>query len=307
MQETIQEESPSADDTMDEPVMKPPKTPEEVKEDKEKSEVQNDDEKVPDELEKVPEQMPETVPEKVPEDVPEEVPETVPEQETEKVEPMKKEVTRVTRRMTRSRNNSQENKTAPEVEVIPVLNTITEDKSENQSEMEVEESGLKKDEINEVQQEEMAEDKQEEELNSEVEMIQSTGRKVSVQLDRVKTPSKTRRGRSRQNSEEKEILKTVTPLNLEAISEEKVAEEVKETEEKVDEKKTRRGGRTKKGIEIDLEKAKPARKTASKKSKKKSEILELDFDPVQMLDEVDSKEGKISCHTFNHKLWSHII
>ena len=197
--------------------------------------------------------------------------------------------------MTRSRNNSQENKTVPEVEVIPVLNTITEDKSENQSEMEVEESGLKKDE---VQQEEMAEDKQEEELNSEVEMIQSTGRKVSVQLDRVKTPSKTRRGRSRQNSEEKEIVKTVTPLNLEAISEEKVNEE--ETEEKVDEKKTRRGGRTKKGIEIDLEKAKPARKTATKKSKKKSEILELDFDPVQMLDEVDSKEGKISCHT---SLW----
>ena len=301
MQETIQEESPSADDTMYEPVMKPPKTPEEVKEDKEKSEVQNE---VPEELENVPENVPEKVPEEVseeiPEEIPEEVPEAVPEKETEKVEPMKKEVTRVTRRMTRSRNNSQENKTASEVEVIPVLNTITEDKSENQSGMEVEESGLKKDGIHEVRLEEMAEDKQEEELNSEVEMIQSTGRKVSVQLDRVKTPSKTRRGRSRQNSEEKEIVKTVTPLNLEAISEEKVAEEVKETEEKVDEKKTRRGGRTKKGIEIDLEKAKPARKTASKKSKKKSEILELDFDPVQMLDEVDSKEGKISCHT---SLW----
>ena len=301
MQETIQEESPSADDTMYEPVMKPPKTPEEVKEDKEKSEVQNE---VPEELENVPENVPEKVPEEVseeiPEEIPEEVPEAVPEKETEKVEPMKKEVTRVTRRMTRSRNNSQENKTASEVEVIPVLNTITEDKSENQSGMEVEESGLKKDGIHEVRLEEMAEDKQEEELNSEVEMIQSTGRKVSVQLDRVKTPSKTRRGRSRQNSEEKEIVKTVAPLNLEAISEEKVAEEVKETEEKVDEKKTRRGGRTKKGIEIDLEKAKPARKTASKKSKKKSEILELDFDPVQMLDEVDSKEGKISCHT---SLW----
>ena len=86
-------------------------------------------------------------------------------------------------------------------------------------------------------------------------------------------------------------------MDLEAISEEKVNEEVteeklKETEEKVDEKKTRRGGRTKKGLEIDLDKAKPARKTATKKSKKKSEILELDFDPVQMLDEVDSKEGK---------------
>ena len=98
-------------------------------------------------------------------------------------------------------------------------------------------------------------------------------------------------------------MKTVAPLNLEAISEEKVNEEkveVKEkvdAEEKVDEKKTRRGGRTRKGLEIDLEKAKPARKTAAKKSKKKSEILELDFDPVQMLDEVDSKEGKIFCHT----------
>jgi len=41
-----------------------------------------------------------------------------------------------------------------------------------------------------------------------------------------------------------------------------------------------------------LEKAKPARKTTAKKSNKKSEILELDFDPIEMLDEVDSKEGK---------------
>jgi len=112
-----------------------------------------------------------------------------------------------------------------------------------------------------------------------------------VNLERVKTPSKTRRGRSRQNSEEKEIdqtEKTVVSTNLEAISEEKVNTEVKETEEK----KTRRGGRTKKGIEIDLEKAKPAKKTTVKKSKKKIEILELDFDPIQMLEQVDSKEGK---------------
>ena len=273
MQEIVQEESPSADDATDEPVMKPPKTPEEVKEDKENTEVQNEDQK----------ESENSAPEKVPEKVPEEVPE----EEIEKSESVEKEAPRVTRRMTRSRNNSQENKTVPEVEVTPAvnLNTITEDKSENQ--MEVEESDKN---VEEIQDEEKAEDKQEEELNSEIEMAQSTGRKVSVNLERVKTPSKTRRGRSRQNSEEKEIVKTVVPLNLEEISE--VNDEAKESEIEVTEKKTRRGGRTKKGLEIDLEKAKPARKTTAKKSNKKSEILELDFDPIEMLDEVDSKEGK---------------
>lgn len=261
MQEIVQEESPSADDAIDEPVMKPPKTPEAVKKDKEKSEVLNDDEKVP-------------------------------EKEVEKLEPVKKGVTR---RMTRSRNNSQETKITPEVVVHPAVNldTITEDKSKSQSEMEVEESDKKDEKLEEIQEvEEVVEDKQKEELNSEIKMTQSTGRKVSVNLERVKTPSTTRRGRSRQNSEEKEIVKTDVSLNLVAITEEQVNEDVKETEEKIDEKKTRRGGRTKKKLEIDLEKAKPARKTATKKSKKKNEILELDFDPIQMLEEVDSKEGK---------------
>ena len=264
MQEIVQEESPSADDGTDEPVMKPPKTPEEVKEDEEKTQVSNEDQN---ESEK---------------SVSEKVPEKEIESTTEKLKPVEKEAPRVTRRMTRSRNNSQENKTVPEVEVTPAvnLNTITEDKTENQMEVESD----KKVEENQT------EETKEEELNSEIEMTQSTGRKVSVNLERVKTPSKVRRGRSRQNSEEKEIVKTVVPLNLEAISEEKVNDEAKEPEIEVTEKKTRRGGRTKKGLEIDLEKAKPARK--AKKSKEKTAILELDFDPIQMLEEVDSKEGK---------------
>ena len=266
MQEIVQEESPSADDGTDEPVMKPPKTPEEVKEDKEKTQVSNEDQN---ESEK---------------SVSEKVPEKEIESTTEKLKPVEKEAPRVTRRMTRSRNNSQENKTVPEVEVTPAvnLNTITEDKSENQMEVESDKK------VEEIQTEET----KEEELNSEIEMTQSTGRKVSVNLERVKTPSKVRRGRSRQNSEEKEIVKTVVPLNLEAISEEKVNDEAKESEIEVTEKKTRRGGRSKKGLEIDLEKAKPARKATAKKSKEKTPILELDFDPIQMLEEVDSKEGK---------------
>ena len=199
MQEIVQEESPSADDGTDEPVMKPPKTPEEVKEDEEKTQVPNEDQN---ESEK---------------SVSEKVPEKVIESTTEKLKPVEKEAPRVTRRMTRSRNNSQENKTVPEVEVTPAvnLNTITEDKTENLMEVESDKK------VEEIQTEET----KEEELNSEIEITQSTGRKVSVNLERVKTPSKVRRGRSRQNSEEKEIVKTVVPLNLEAISEEKVNDE----------------------------------------------------------------------------------